>query len=662
MAKAKDTATEAPVEAPKEAAPKPRLSKAKERAAEKALLQGAMAEKPEPLDAEARKTRLKALIKLGKDRGYLTYAEINDHLPDDVVDAESIEAIISTFSDMSIKVFDEAPAAEDMLMSDTAAAANDDDVEEQAEQALSTVDSEFGRTTDPVRMYMREMGTVELLTREGEIEIAKRIEDGLKHMVQAISACPTTITDILELAAKVESEEMRIDELVDGVIDPNAVEAPPVAGLPEELGDEEDDGEDDGGAGAVSASMLQLKTEALERFAIIRTIHGKMQKTLHSKGPHDKAYLKLQQQVSDELLNIRFTSRSIERLCDSVRGMVEQIRGCERKIQQICVDRVKMPRPHFIQSFPGNEVNLEWADGEIAAAPKTYVAILTRNGPAIKEEQKKLLALQERIGIPLKDLKDINKQMSTGEAKARRAKREMTEANLRLVISIAKKYTNRGLQFLDLIQEGNIGLMKAVDKFEYRRGYKFSTYATWWIRQAITRSIADQARTIRIPVHMIETINKMNRISRQILQETGAEPDPATLAKKMDMPEDKIRKIMKISKEPISMETPIGDDDDSHLGDFIEDSGTLAPADAAMYSSLRGVTKEILDTLTTREAKVLRMRFGIEMNTDHTLEEVGKQFDVTRERIRQIEAKALRKLRHPSRSDKLRSFIDTNAS
>ena len=653
MAKATDTAKEAP---------KARISKAKEKAAEKALLQGAMAEKPEPLDAEARKTRLKALIKLGKDRGYLTYAEINDHLPDDVVDAESIEAIISTFSDMSIKVFDEAPAADDLLMSDTAAAANDDDVEEQAEQALSTVDSEFGRTTDPVRMYMREMGTVELLTREGEIEIAKRIEDGLKHMVQAISACPTTIDDILELATKVENEEMRIDELVDGVIDPNAVEAPPVAGLPEELGDEDDDGEDDGGAGAVSASMLQLKTEALERFAIIRAIHAKMQKALQSKGPHDKAYLKLQQQVSDELLNIRFTSRSIERLCDSVRGMVDTVRGSERKIQQICVDRVKMPRPHFIQSFPGNEVNLEWADGEIAAAPKTYVAILTRNGPAIKEEQKKLLALQDRIGIPLKDLKDINKQMSTGEAKARRAKREMTEANLRLVISIAKKYTNRGLQFLDLIQEGNIGLMKAVDKFEYRRGYKFSTYATWWIRQAITRSIADQARTIRIPVHMIETINKMNRISRQILQETGAEPDPATLAKKMDMPEDKIRKIMKISKEPISMETPIGDDDDSHLGDFIEDSGTLAPADAAMYSSLRGVTKEILDTLTTREAKVLRMRFGIEMNTDHTLEEVGKQFDVTRERIRQIEAKALRKLRHPSRSDKLRSFIDTNGS
>jgi len=654
MAKAKDTAKEAP---------KARASKAKEKAAEKALLQGQMAETPEPLDAEARKMRLKALIKLGKERGYLTYAEINDHLPDDVVDAESIEAIISTFSEMSIQVFDEAPAAEELLMSDTAAAAADDEeVEAQAEQALSTVDSEFGRTTDPVRMYMREMGSVELLTREGEIEIAKRIEEGLKHMIQAISACPTTIADILDMAAKVESDEMRIDELVDGLIDPNAVEEAPAAEMPEADEEEEDEGDEEGegGGGAASASLLQLKADALERFKIIKGIHAKMQKLLPTKGPHDKAYLKLLQQVSDELMNIRFTSRSIERLCDSVRGMVEQVRGCERKIQQICVDRVKMPRPHFIQSFPGNEINLDWADAEVAAAPKTYVAILTRNAPDIKEEQKKLLALQDRIGIPLKDLKDINKQMSTGEAKARRAKREMTEANLRLVISIAKKYTNRGLQFLDLIQEGNIGLMKAVDKFEYRRGYKFSTYATWWIRQAITRSIADQARTIRIPVHMIETINKMNRISRQILQETGLEPDPATLAKKMDMPEDKIRKIMKISKEPISMETPIGDDDDSHLGDFIEDSATLAPADAAMYSSLRGVTKEILDTLTTREAKVLRMRFGIEMNTDHTLEEVGKQFDVTRERIRQIEAKALRKLRHPTRSDKLRSFIDTN--
>ena len=660
MAKAKDTAKEAP---------KARISKAKEKAAEKAILQGQMAETPEPLDAEARKLRLKTLIKLGKERGYLTYAEINDHLPDDVVDAESIETIISTFSEMSIKVFDEAPAAEELLMSDAAATASDDEeVEAQAEQALSTVDSEFGRTTDPVRMYMREMGTVELLTREGEIEIAKRIEEGLKHMILAISACPTTIVDILDMAAKVEADEMRIDELVDGLIDPNAVEET----MAEDASDDSDsDGEDDsdddggdeeGGSGAASASLLQLKADALERFKTIKTLHAKMQKILSTKGAHDKAYLKLLQQVSDELMNIRFTSRSIERLCDSVRGMVEQVRTCERKIQQICVDRVKMPRPHFIQAFPGNEINLDWADAEIAAAPKTYVAILTRNAPDIQEEQRKLIALQDHIGISLKDLKEINKQMSTGEAKARRAKREMTEANLRLVISIAKKYTNRGLQFLDLIQEGNIGLMKAVDKFEYRRGYKFSTYATWWIRQAITRSIADQARTIRIPVHMIETINKMNRISRQILQETGAEPDPATLAKKMDMPEDKIRKIMKISKEPISMETPIGDDDDSHLGDFIEDQLTLAPADAAMFSSLRGVTKEILDTLTTREAKVLRMRFGIEMNTDHTLEEVGKQFDVTRERIRQIEAKALRKLRHPTRSDKLRSFIDSSGN
>ncbi len=654
-AKAKDTAKEAP---------KARTSKAKEKAAEKALLAGALTEAPAPMDAEARKTRLKNLIKLGKERGYLTYAEINDHLPDDVVDAESIETIISTFSDMSIQVFDEAPAAEDLLMSDAAAATTDDDeVEEQAEQALSTVDSEFGRTTDPVRMYMREMGSVELLTREGEIEIAKRIEDGLKHMVQAISACPTTIADIINMAAKIESDEMRIDELVDGLIDPNAVEAAPTADLPDDIGDETDDeGDEDGGAGAVSASLLQLKADAMVRFNTIKVLHGKLQKALASKGSQDKTYLKLRQQISDELMNIRFTSRSIERLCDSVRSMVEMVRKSERKIQQISVEKVKMPRPHFIQAFPGNEVNLDWVDAEIAAAPKTYLAILTRNAPAIKEEQKKLIALQGHIGIPLKDLKDINKQMSTGEAKARRAKREMTEANLRLVISIAKKYTNRGLQFLDLIQEGNIGLMKAVDKFEYRRGYKFSTYATWWIRQAITRSIADQARTIRIPVHMIETINKMNRISRQILQETGAEPDPATLAKKMDMPEDKIRKIMKISKEPISMETPIGDDDDSHLGDFIEDQATLAPADAAMYSSLRGVTKDILDTLTTREAKVLRMRFGIEMNTDHTLEEVGKQFDVTRERIRQIEAKALRKLRHPSRSDKLRSFLDTSGT
>ncbi len=623
-----------------------------------------MGNQPSPIDEETRKTRLKTLIKLGKERGFLTYAEVNDHLPDDVVDAEQIESIISTFSDMGIQVYDEAPDAETLLMSETtpAVAADDADVEEQAEQALSTVDSEFGRTTDPVRMYMREMGSVELLTREGEIEIAKRIEDGLKHMIQAISACPTTIAEILDCADKIGRDEMRIDELIDGLIDPNAEEEileELVDDVEADVDDEEDDG-GDGGEGAASASLLKLKEEGLEKLGGIKALYAKAHAALLKKGSQDKSYLKYQEKISEEMMGIRFTSKTIERLCDSVRGMVEEARACERKVQRICVDTVRMPRPYFIKVFPGNELNLDWVDQEIeAAAGKPYVAILTRNAPNVKEEQKKLLALQERIGIPLKELKDINKQMSTGEAKARRAKREMTEANLRLVISIAKKYTNRGLQFLDLIQEGNIGLMKAVDKFEYRRGYKFSTYATWWIRQAITRSIADQARTIRIPVHMIETINKMNRISRQILQETGVEADPATLAKKMDMPEEKIRKILKISKEPISMETPIGDDDDSHLGDFIEDAATLAPTDAALFSSLRLITKDVLDTLTPREAKVLRMRFGIEMNTDHTLEEVGKQFDVTRERIRQIEAKALRKLRHPSRSDKLRSFLDT---
>jgi RNA polymerase primary sigma factor len=613
---------------------------------------------PQPLDLETRRTRLKNLIALGKERGFLTYAEINDHLPDDMVDAEQIESIISTFNDMGIQVFDEPPAAEDLLMNESApAAVADEDIEEEAEQALSTVESEFGRTTDPVRMYMREMGSVELLTREGEIEIAKRIEDGLKHMVQAISACPTTIAEILELAAKVARDEMRIDELIDGLIDPNAAETIEPLAENEEIAVTEDEVEEADG-NAIPASLIQLKNDALERFSRIHALFVKMQNALAKKGPRDKAYLKAQQQISAELMNIRFTARIIERLCDSVRHMVEDVRNHERKILELCVKKSNMPRAHFIKTFPGNETNLEWLKLEVASG-KPYAAALMRAAPAILEEQQALIDLQNRLGIPLKDLKDINKQMSTGEAKARRAKREMTEANLRLVISIAKKYTNRGLQFLDLIQEGNIGLMKAVDKFEYRRGYKFSTYATWWIRQAITRSIADQARTIRIPVHMIETINKMNRISRQILQETGQEPDPATLAEKMEMPEEKIRKILKISKEPISMETPIGDDDDSHLGDFIEDASTMAPAEAAVYASLRDVTKEVLDTLTPREAKVLRMRFGIEMNTDHTLEEVGKQFDVTRERIRQIEAKALRKLRHPSRSEKLRSFLDT---
>ncbi|MDP3033219.1 MAG: RNA polymerase sigma factor RpoD [Rhodocyclaceae bacterium] len=621
---------------------------------------------PVTVDLEARRTRLKTLITLGKERGFLTYGEINDHLPDDLVDAEQIESIISTFSDMGIQVFDQAPAPEDMLLSEqTASPVDAAEAEEEAEQALSSVDSEFGRTTDPVRMYMREMGTVELLTREGEIEIAKRIEEGLRHMVLAISACPTTIIEILDMANKVALDEMRIDEVVDGLLDPSApnedIEAKAGDEDDEESGDEEgediDEDDEEAAEARVTASLLRLKQDALERFAIIHQLYGKLMPALVKRGSQDKSYLRIQRQISDELMNIRFTARTIERLCDSVRGMVEAVRNHERKILHLCVDKTHMPRAHFIKVFPGNETNMEWLKGEVQSA-KPYATVLMRQAPAILEEQQALIDLQDRIGISLKELKDINKKMSTGEAKARRAKREMTEANLRLVISIAKKYTNRGLQFLDLIQEGNIGLMKAVDKFEYRRGYKFSTYATWWIRQAITRSIADQARTIRIPVHMIETINKMNRISRQILQETGSEPDPATLSLKMEMPEDKIRKILKISKEPISMETPIGDDDDSHLGDFIEDQATLAPADAALFASLREITKDVLDSLTPREAKVLRMRFGIEMNTDHTLEEVGKQFDVTRERIRQIEAKALRKLRHPSRSEKLRSFLD----
>ncbi len=617
----------------------------------------------QPIDAEARRMRLKNLIVLGKERGYLTYAEINDHLPDDMLDAEQIENIISMINDMGIQVFDEAPDAETLLMNETTpAVVPDEDVVEEAEQALSTVDSEFGRTTDPVRMYMREMGSVELLTREGEIEIAKRIEDGLKHMIQAISACPTTIAEILHLAEKIEREEMRIDEVVDGLIDPNAPEAVPAEEISEEelaedLGDAEEE-EDDGGA-AQTAALLLLKTDALERFAKLRILYSKMIKTLAKGGSRSRPYLKIQEQISAELMYIRFSAKQVEALSDGLRALVEEVRSYERAIMELCVEKAAMPRVYFIKTFPGNEEDLNWIGREVNAR-KPYSEVLTRFAPAILEQQQSLIDLQKRIGLPVRDLKEINRQMSTGEAKARRAKREMTEANLRLVISIAKKYTNRGLQFLDLIQEGNIGLMKAVDKFEYRRGYKFSTYATWWIRQAITRSIADQARTIRIPVHMIETINKMNRISRQILQETGQEPDPATLAVKMEMPEEKIRKILKISKEPISMETPIGDDDDSHLGDFIEDQATMAPSDAAVYTSLRDATKEVLDTLTPREAKVLRMRFGIEMNTDHTLEEVGKQFDVTRERIRQIEAKALRKLRHPSRSERLRSFLDNN--
>ncbi|QQK35808.1 Sigma-70 [Ralstonia pickettii] len=671
---ADDSSTDVTEEFDTPAAPAPKTEKLKARdrkAKEKALLKefAASQQGGSEEELEARRQKLKALIKLGKSRGYLTYAEINDHLPDDMVDVESLETLVATLNDIGVAVYEQAPDAETLLLNDNApSVTTEEEAEEEAEAALSTVDSEFGRTTDPVRMYMREMGTVELLTREGEIVIAKRIEAGLKDMVMAISACPVTISEILAMGERVANDEAKIDEYIDGLIDPNA-EADAAAAAEEEEefeeeeaeeeGDEEED-EDDEGAGAAAASARQLeelKQAALVKFGVIGEQFDKMRRAFEKEGYKSKPYVKAQEAIQAELMTIRFTARNVERLCDTLRGQVDEVRKLERAILNIVVDKCGMPRSDFVARFPGNETNLKWIE-TVVADGKPYSTIVERNVPAVHELQQKLIDLQARVVLPLAELKDVNRKMSEGERRAREAKREMTEANLRLVISIAKKYTNRGLQFLDLIQEGNIGLMKAVDKFEYRRGYKFSTYATWWIRQAITRSIADQARTIRIPVHMIETINKMNRISRQILQETGNEPDPATLAEKMEMPEDKIRKIMKIAKEPISMETPIGDDDDSHLGDFIEDTNTLAPAEAALHGSMRGVVKDVLDSLTPREAKVLRMRFGIEMSTDHTLEEVGKQFDVTRERIRQIEAKALRKLRHPSRSDKLKSFLE----
>ncbi|MCC2958844.1 RNA polymerase sigma factor RpoD [Massilia sp. IC2-278] len=618
-------------------------------------------------ELEKRRQQLRNLINMGKERGYLTHAEINDHLPENIIDPEAIEGIIATFNDMGIAVYERAPEAEMMLLSDNAVTpTSEDEVEAAAATALSTVDSDFGRTTDPVRMYMREMGAVSLLTREGEIEIAKRIEGGLKDMVQAISACPITISEIIALSHKIASDELKIDEVVDGFVDLNenaaATTPPPAAASDdedeEEVEDEEEEGESaSGGAAGYSAEQLaQLKKSALEKFKLIEEQFDRMGHAFKSTGYGSAAYVKAQDIISNELLGIRFTAKVVEKLCDSLRGQMDEVRSIERAVLDICVNRCGMPRAHFIKVFPGNETDLEWGDREVDCA-YPYSAVLSRNLPAIKELQQRMIDLQARVALPLADLRKINKQMAAGEKRARTAKREMTVANLRLVISIAKKYINRGLQFLDLIQEGNIGLLKAVDKFEYRRGYKFSTYATWWIRQAITRSIADMARTIRVPVHMIETINKMNRISRQIMQETGSEPDLATLAEKMEMPENKVREIMKIAKEPISMETPMGEDGDSQLGDFIEDNTTLAPLDAALHASMRNVIKEVLDSLTPREAKVLRMRYGVEMSNDHTLEEVGKQFDVTRERIRQIEAKAMSKLRQPSRSDKLKTFL-----
>jgi RNA polymerase primary sigma factor len=634
-----------------------KLSKAKERALMKefGLDDTVLSEE----DLAKRRSRLKTLIKLGKTRGYLTHHEIKDHLPDKLVDAETLEVVFSLLNDMSVAVYETTPDAETLFQNNTApSASSDEEAEEEAEAALSTVDSEFGRTTDPVRMYMREMGTVELLTREGEIEIAKRIEGGLNRMMEAICACPATIAEVFLMAEAIRNDPKTVvSSIIDGFVNPNEADDY----VAEEDFDDYDAAEDDdgkGGSKAMTRKLEELKKEALSRIDNISKLFEKVHKAFDKDGYGSPAYIKAQKAMQDEVMLIRFTAKTIDKLCQKMRGYVEDVRKKERELRRIVVEKCRMPQEVFIKDFPPNLLNLKWVEKQ-AKAGKPWSETIARYIPPIQDQQQRLIELQAKLVVPLDVLKEINKAMNDGERSSRAAKKEMIEANLRLVISIAKKYTNRGLQFLDLIQEGNIGLMKAVEKFEYRRGYKFSTYATWWIRQAITRSIADQARTIRIPVHMIETINKMNRYSRQHLQEHGFEPTASMLAEKMEIPEDKIRKIMKIAKEPISMETPIGDDDDSHLGDFIEDSVNTAPMDAAVQAGLRDIVKDVLDSLTPREAKVMRMRFGIEMTSDHTLEEVGKQFDVTRERVRQIEAKALRKMKHPSRSDRLRSFIDT---
>ena len=594
--------------------------------------------------------QLKELIARGKEQGYLTYAEVNDHLPSGIVDPEQIEDIVNMINDMGIAVHEKAPDAESLILNENAGSNDDEDAAEEAEAALASVDAEFGRTTDPVRMYMREMGTVELLTRQGEIEIAKRIEDGLSQVKYHMAHFPPTIEDLIQVAEAVAAGETRMQDFVVGFIDPNAPDVikSPVNKANADTQDDDDEEEE--------VDTGPDPDEVKARMKSIKRLYKRSLAAIENHGARDKRAIKIQAELADQLMEIKLAPKLFDRLVRSLRGSVSIIRMQERQVMRICIRDAGMPRKDFLASFPKNETDLAWIEKHIRAKRK-HSSTLAKLKDDVLRAQRKLLAVETLTSLKIAEIKEINRQMSIGEARARRAKKEMVEANLRLVISIAKKYTNRGLQFLDLIQEGNIGLMKAVDKFEYRRGYKFSTYATWWIRQAITRSIADQARTIRIPVHMIETINKLNRISRQMLQEMGREPLPDELAERMEMPEDKVRKVLKIAKEPISMETPIGDDEDSHLGDFIEDQVVHSPVDSATSEGLKETTHSVLAGLTPREAKVLRMRFGIDMNTDHTLEEVGKQFDVTRERIRQIEAKALRKLRHPTRSDQLRSFL-----